>query len=249
MGKSSDSAAPGQRCAQCERGFGMMLWKHTCDVCRRTVCDDCAPRSTDSVDADGGATKLRVCKSCSVTGHRLGGSAADTTLSPAAARPDLNSEAERERRARLVEERNKAQQSRGRQLQANGGSAPRPGNAAARPTPPVAAATSPPPAQPNTQVLSSTDSPSPTAASAARPANPALEAALRRQQQQQQQAGARNAGSAAAAASPEKLRLLQEIEAVLAKHGEDPPFGLRASDEAKLRGYLQFIKSKHHVSD
>lgn len=70
-----------------------------------------------------------------------------------------------------------------------------------------------------------------------------------RRQLQQQAHGRAAASSPAANMSPEKTRLLCEIEVLLAKHLEDPPFGLRAADEAKLHGYLQFLKKKYRLSE
>ncbi|KAG5489396.1 hypothetical protein GH5_00265 [Leishmania sp. Ghana 2012 LV757] len=248
MGKSSATSSPAQRCAECERSFGMTLWRHTCDVCRRTVCDDCAPRSTESVDATGAATKLRVCKTCGTTGRRLcssvGGNATiDSAQSTGIARPDPNSEAERERRARLIEERDKMQRSRGCPQRADSESGSRVAFASERPVLPAPAVSSAAPALSRASVSSPGASPPPldSSGSPERLVNPALEAAMRRQQQQQ--ARGRSAASLPEASmSSEKTRLLCEIEMLLAKHREDPPFGLRASDEVKLRGYLQFLK-------
>lgn len=249
----------------------MMLWKHTCDVCRKTVCDDCAPRNTDSVGSDGETTKLRVCQTCGSTGRRLGGggsTAANETATSLEAPPqrgveqaggsvDPNSEAERARRVAIIEARNKSQQSRGRPQGTGGSAAPRPAPAAAP------AASPPPPPQPSAPAQSTapavtTPPPAAVAAAAAapatnasnRPSNPALEAAMRRQQQQQQQARGGSAAAAQAAnMSPEKVKLLREIDTLLEKHREEPPFGLRASDEIKLKGYLQYLKTKYKVSE
>lgn len=271
-----------QKCAVCNRSFGITLWKHTCDVCHRTVCDDCAPRNTESVDAKGKATELRVCKTCGVSGRRLGdvtpgqSSSAPAATGAAAPRADPNSETERARRVAAVEARNKSQQSRGRPQSgsavcdsrggARGGAAsgtlrssvlpfaaplPAPKNNMS-PTSVPPSVTSPAPAAEAPATAASATPPPPSAASgnASRPTNPTLEAALRRQQQQQAHNGATGAGAQAAAnASPEKLQLLREIEALLAKHSEEPPFGLRASDETKLKGYLQYLKTKYHVAE
>lgn len=253
MGNSSSDASPGQRCAVCERSFGMLLWKHTCDVCRRTVCDDCGPRETESTNAQAETTLLRVCKVCAASGRRVGnatGGDAAVAAGPAggAGRVDPNSESEREKRARLIEERNKAQQSRGRPA---GGTGERPAapTRLAPPTSSTAAAASP--SAPAPSAASPPSQPAQSPPQSDRPINPALEAAMRRQQQQQQQGRGGSAAAAGASAnmSPEKMRLLREVEALLAKHNEDPPFGLRASDETKLRGYLQFLKSKYHVNE
>ncbi|KPA80229.1 hypothetical protein ABB37_05200 [Leptomonas pyrrhocoris] len=273
-------SASSQKCAVCGRPFGMLLWKHTCDVCHRTVCDDCAPRNTESIGPNGEATKLRVCKSCGTAGRRLGGSTADNDATAnkkdggagpvptTVPRPDPNSEEERARRTAIIEARNRSQQTRG---------CPRAVDSAgqrATPVSPTLPAPSPPPAPTNdsnspaaTATLSSTspvaattqETPSATmtppaplspsaVTSAGRPTNPALEAALRRQQQQQARSGAA-AAARVANTSPEKMRLLREIDALLAKHHEEPPFGLRASDEAKLKSYLQYLKAKYHESE
>ncbi|KAG5465552.1 hypothetical protein CUR178_00257 [Leishmania enriettii] len=248
MGKSSNTSSPSQRCAECERSFSVTLWRHTCDVCRRTVCDDCAPRSTASVDATGTTTKWRVCKTCGTTGRRrcsaVGGNATiDTAQSTVIARPDPNSEAEREHRARLIEERNKMQRSRGCPQRADSESGSRVAFASERPVLPA-------PASSRVSASSPVAPPPPpdSSGSPERLVNPALEAAMRRQQQQQ--ARGRSAASLPEASmSSEKMRLLCEIEMLLAKHREDPPFGLRASDEAKLRGYLQFLKKKYCMSE
>ncbi|KPI87014.1 hypothetical protein ABL78_3926 [Leptomonas seymouri] len=272
------SSSSSQRCAVCERSFGMLLWKHTCDICHRTVCDDCAPRDTESVTHSGEATKLRVCKSCGTAGRRLSGSTGDATVakkcsgpgqgSAAAPRPDPNSEAERERRAAIIDARNKSQQNRGR---------PQGGLAGQSSTlMPLASPLHPPPPAPTnnsnsrattvTSVSPCSTSPvvasawkmpeaappppssPPPETSASKPANPALEAALRRQQQQQARSGSA-ASASATRMSPEKTKLLCDIEALLAKHNEDPPFGLRASDEAKLKGYLHYLKTKYRVPE
>ncbi|CAG9583776.1 conserved hypothetical protein [Leishmania major strain Friedlin] len=233
----------------------MTLWKHICDVCHRTVCDDCAPRNTESVDAKGEKATLRVCKTCGTTGHRLGSavgghSAADGAQGTGAARPDPHSEAERERRARIIEERSRAQKNRGRPQRAGGEGDSRAAVASERPAPPARAPSSPTSAPPRASA-SPPAAPPPLPANSGsqeRLVNPALEAAMRRQQQQQ--AHGRTAPTLPAAnMSPEKTRLLCEIEALLAKHLEDPPFGLRAADEAKLHGYLQFLKKKYHLSE
>ncbi|KAG5464076.1 hypothetical protein LSCM1_00256 [Leishmania martiniquensis] len=255
MGKSSASSSSSQRCAECQRGFGMTLWRHTCDVCRRTVCDDCAPRSTESVDVMGEATKLRVCKTCGTTGHRPGNavggnSATDSAKCTVTVRPDPNSEAERERRAHLIEERNKIQRNRGCSRRADSESGPRSALTSERHAPPAPALSPHTPASSRASV-SSPAAPPPAPESSGTPAtplNPALEAAMRRQQQQQAR-GRAAASLTEASMSSEKARLICEIEMLLAKHREDPPFGLRASDEAKLRGYLQFIKKKYCVSE
>ncbi|GET93321.1 hypothetical protein, conserved [Leishmania tarentolae] len=242
MGKASDPASHRRRCAECERSFGITLWKHNCDVCHRTVCDDCAPRSTEGVDAKGEKVALRVCKTCNTTGHRLGSTAhgnctTDSAQGTGNARPDPHSEAERERRARIIEERNMAQKNRGRPQHTDGEGGSRAAVTRTRPTPP-APATSTPAAPPS--------SPPENSGSQERVVNPALEAAMRRQQQAHGRAAA---SSPAANMSPEKTRLLCEIEALLAKHREDPPFGLRAADDAKLRGYLQYLKKKYGLME
>ncbi|AIO02387.1 hypothetical protein LPMP_352500 [Leishmania panamensis] len=231
----------------------MMLWKHTCDVCHRSVCDDCAPRSTKSAGAKGEITNLRVCKTCGTTGHRLGkavndNSATDGTQGTGAARPDPNSETERELRVRLIEERNKAQQRRGCPQLARSASGSRATVAGEKPASPAPAPSSPAPALSRTSVSSPAALPSPlqNSENPEHPVSPALEAAMRRQLQQQQARGCAASSSLAAKMSPKKKRLLFEIETLLEKHREDPPFGLRASDETKLRGYLQFLKTKYH---
>ncbi|KAG5488650.1 hypothetical protein JIQ42_00262 [Leishmania sp. Namibia] len=254
MGKSSATSSPAQRCAECERSFGMTLWRHTCDVCRRIVCDDCAPRSTESVDATGATTKLRVCKTCGTNGRRLcsaidGNAVIDSAQSTGIARADPNSEAERERRARLIEERNKLQRSRGCPQRADSESGSRVAFASERPVLLAPAVSSAAPASSRASVSSPAAPPPPhSSGSPEGLVNPALEAAMRRQQQQQAR-GSAAASLPGARMSSEKTRLLCEIEMLLAKHGEDPPFGLRASNEAKLRGYLQFLKKKYCMSE
>jgi hypothetical protein len=261
------SSSSNTKCPVCNRSFGTMLWKHTCDVCHRTVCDDCAPRKTEGVDANGEATKLRVCKLCGSSGRRLGdatiagkSASASPTGAEAAPRPDPNSEAERERRAAIIEARNKSQQSRGRPQGWQAATGTR-----ATPVPPVSSSSSNSalPVQTSnvttvTAAASSSTPPNTTAASlpsstaansASRPSNPALEAALRRQERQQRARGGAAAAAQTASMSPEKTRLLREIEGLMAKHSEEPPFGLRASNETKLKSYLQYLKTKYHISE
>ncbi|EPY29374.1 hypothetical protein STCU_04588 [Strigomonas culicis] len=142
------------------------------------------------------------------------------TPAPAPPAPrDAQTEEERQKRVAAIEAR------RGKQQQQP---------AAARAPP---AATPSPPAPP--QATQAPETPPPARAEAG--ANPVLEAALRRQQMAQAHGG----GGAARPATVEKARLLREIEALLARHNDVPPFGLKSSDEAKLRSYLQYVKEKY----
>jgi hypothetical protein len=44
-------------CEECNAEFGLFRWKHTCSVCTRVLCDDCAPQQHEASDA-------RLCQSC-----------------------------------------------------------------------------------------------------------------------------------------------------------------------------------------
>ncbi|KAG5490122.1 hypothetical protein JKF63_00241 [Porcisia hertigi] len=252
MGKSSDALKPSHRCAVCEHGFSLTLWKHTCDMCRRTVCDDCAPRNTESVDSNGKTTKLRVCEICSTSGRHLGrvvgqDSATNGAPGTGASRLDPNSEAERERRARLIEERNKAQEARGRPQHADGARSTR--SVAPGKEHPLAPSLSPPTL--SSSPVSTPVTPPPPHTNSGNSecsVNPVLEAAMRRQKQQQVRHST-TASPSAASMSPEKKQLIYTIETLLAKHHEDPPLGLRASEEPKLRVYLQYLRNKYHVNE
>lgn len=252
---SSDESA--SACPICRRSFGFFLWKHTCSVCKATVCDDCAPvMSSAQREAMPNPDILRICTTCAGghpsgthQGHRLGGgtSAAAGGPKPSVSSVDAQSETEREKRARIIEERMKVQQNRGRSSQLAVPSSS-PANLY-NPGTPQATATPPPPPQQQQQMPSVSqargEAPPTSSASTAfsSSSNPALEAAMRRQQQQ---GGSKP--STGGNTSAEKVRLLHEIESILQQRGEATPFGLRSSDEAKLRSYLKYLKDKYSTS-
>ncbi|EAN87387.1 hypothetical protein C3747_114g93 [Trypanosoma cruzi] len=146
-------------CPLCARSFNMLLWKHACDCCRKTVCDDCAPK----------VNGRRECRACAAKAKEQQ-SRQRNPSNPASA------EEERAARMRAAEERMRAEQQRGRP-QSRG---------VQRPGPPV---TAPPKEFSLQQDRDyGTPSPSPHAGAPTRAnaeENPVLAAALRRRQQEQ----------------------------------------------------------------
>lgn len=238
-------------CPLCKREFGIFLHRYTCGRCEGTFCDDCTPNKY-VVSAEAGAES--VCKTCEqaliargVTqdgGRRLDGHVATSTGSSTASggtsRPAPDDESEREKRARIAEERVRAtartttSSQQPKRSEANALAPVRCPPAAA--SPPAEVAT-----EDRTQNPVVTSSTAPSSAPLDRPdqpVNPVLAAALRRQEQQLRP------GSNMPANDPEKQRLLNEIVHLLKMRREDEPFGLRAMDATKLRMYLQHLKPK-----
>ena len=194
----------------------MTRWRYNCHMCGEVICDDCSP-FTAMLPPVWVTEPVRVCKACMPEvsqrtqvkkdgGRVLGGSTA----------PALSEDQERERRARLAEER------------ANRGNRP-------------AVAPTRQPAKPN-QTSNAQPAQSSLGGGREEPqarqegSNPMLEAALRRQQQ-------RNEGSSnQPAADPEKAALLSQIAAVYRGRGDTEPFGLRSMDVPRLRLHLKHLQ-------
>lgn len=155
--------------------------------------------------------------------------------------PSVQLDEERERRAAAAEARMRAQQRRG---QPSAGSNSSSGSRHAdRGSPTAATEKAKEPPRPSPAPVSTQASQQQQQAQASPPRapgpNPALEAAQLRQQQQQK--GTRPGVQM----SDEKRKLLHEIDAILKRHGETEPFGLRSADEMKLRNYWGYLKEKY----
>ncbi|RNF26580.1 uncharacterized protein Tco025E_01350 [Trypanosoma conorhini] len=147
-------------CPLCKRPFGLFLWRHECGYCKKTVCDDCAPKVKDH----------RQCSACAARVKQQ-----QQTQQPRRTSNPASAEGERAARMRAAEERMKAAQQRGRP-QSRGGQAP------------VLPVAEPASRMSQQQQCYTGASPSPQAdvPTRANPAeNPVLAAALRRRQQEQ----------------------------------------------------------------
>ncbi|RNF03154.1 hypothetical protein TraAM80_06012 [Trypanosoma rangeli] len=205
-------------CPLCKRHFGILRWRHECDHCKKTVCDDCAPKLHDS----------RQCTACAAKAKQLRQTQKLQQIPNPVSVGD-----ERATRMRAAEERMKAAMQRGRPQTRDVQH-------------PVLSVETPIREMPQQQQMCDTGTSSSTHADVPTRANPeenpVLAAALRRREQEQL-GGNTNRGN-----SSEKMRLLSAIVAVLHQWGEDEPFGLRSMDETKLQSYLCYLKSKDKSS-
>ncbi|CCW60107.1 unnamed protein product [Phytomonas sp. EM1] len=215
------------KCPICAHTFSLILWKHTCQECKRTVCDNCAPKK---VQPGGYSKKRRVCSECLdyTNALRAANSYSSKGVNDAVARNRRNDE-QRERRAVRVGEGMHAMQIDDYHANSMAVSTLKdlPGKAQNR----EAAAEHSPKGSMNylgTMEAHTTER---------KISNPVLEAALRRQNN--------NSHSNDADIANDKVRLINEIEMLCKSKGETTPFGLRASDEAKLRSYLKYLKEKY----
>ncbi|ESL11650.1 hypothetical protein TRSC58_00595 [Trypanosoma rangeli SC58] len=151
---------PAPACPLCKRHFGAFRWRHTCNHCEKTVCDDCAPKLDGS----------RQCTACAAKAKRQ-----QQTQKLRQIPNPVSVEDERATRMRAAEERMKAAMQRGRP---QGRDVQNPVLSVETPIREM-----PPQKQCDTGASSSTHADVPTRANPEE--NPVLAAALRRREQEQ----------------------------------------------------------------
>ncbi|CCW66925.1 unnamed protein product [Phytomonas sp. Hart1] len=201
------------KCPLCVRSFGLILWKHTCQICKRTVCDDCAPKMSQT---DNHGKKIRVCSECydSMNISKFTSKYTSKSSNSATFEGNHKNNSVHEKQAEAVGEKNHSthvgKSNSNSTLAASGH-----------------------PSKSSINYLGTITSPR----SECNVNNPVLEAALRRQKG--------NSLNNERKIGDEKMNLIYEIETLCESKGETAPFGLRASDEVKLRSYLKYLKGKY----